>query len=116
MHICNRNVWHHRKPDATSKLNWLSLWLYPALLMLPQQQTSRTHQHCIGKKATKHNTQELKPEGLRKIAQAEQVDMLIWSDQDRNKRQKYVGGNNDEDRPGSVQGLTELPGVYGHTD
>ena len=42
--------------------------------------------------------------------------MLIWSDQDHNKRQKYVGGNNDKDRPGAVQGLTELPCVYGHTD
>ena len=84
--------------------------------MLPQQQTSGTDQHCIGQKPTKHATQKLIPEELRKIAQAEHVDMLIWSDQDGNKRQKYVSGNNDEDRPGTVQGLTELPGVYRHTD
>jgi hypothetical protein len=86
------------------------------MLMLSQQQTSGTKQHYIGKKPTKCNPQELKPEGLRKIVQAEPVDMLIWSDQDRNKRQKYVGGNNDKDRPGAVQGLTELPCIYGHTD
>jgi len=84
--------------------------------MLPQQQTSGTNQHCIGKKPPKHNTQKLKPEGLRKIVQAEQVDMLIWSDQDSNKRQRYVGGNNDEDRPSVAQRLTELPCVYCHTD
>ncbi len=84
--------------------------------MLPQQQTSGTNQHCIRKKPPKHNTQKLRPEGLRKIVQAEQVDMLIWSDQDSNKRQRYVGGNNDEDRPSVAQRLTELPCVYCHTD
>ena len=84
--------------------------------MLPQQPTGGTNQHCMNKKPSKHNTQKLKPEGLRKVVQAEQVDMLIWSDQDGNKRQKYVGGNNDEDRPSVVQRLTELTCVYCHTD
>ncbi len=66
-----------------------------------QQPLRGVDNQYVGNKACCKHSSKLETERLRKVVQPEQVDALVWPDQDCHIRQYGVDAGSDQEHPGA---------------